>query len=64
MDEDEERTKPASMGLGRSLETMSGDELRDYIAALETEVERVRAELARKDDVRRAAEALFKQAGN
>jgi len=61
--DDEQPSVPKS-ALGRPLETMSASELHAYINALEREVERVRAELAKKEDVRRAAEALFRQYGD
>jgi uncharacterized small protein (DUF1192 family) len=47
--------------LGREdLELFGADELGDRIEALQAEIERARAQLARKDKGRAAAEALFK----
>ena len=42
------------------LELFGADELGDRIEALQAEIERARAQLARKDKGRAAAEALFK----
>lgn len=47
--------------LGREdLELFGADELRERIEALQAEIERAHAQLARKDKGRAAAEALFK----
>ena len=46
--------------LGREdLELFGADELGERIAALEAEIERVRAQIARKHSTRAAADALF-----
>ena len=46
--------------LGREdLELFGADELGERIAALEAEIERVRAQIARKQSTRAAADALF-----
>ena len=42
------------------LELFGTDELGERIEALQTEIERAKAQLARKDKGRAAAEALFK----
>ncbi len=60
MEEYEPRPKP-STGLGRDLRTLSVADLEAYVAAMAEETARVRAELARRKDVRGAAEALFKK---
>ncbi len=60
MEEPEIRIRP-NTGLGRDLTLMSVAELEGFIAQLEAEIVRVRAELKRKADVRGAAEALFKR---
>lgn len=60
MEEEEVRIRP-STGIGRELRTMSVDEMRAYVASLKAEIVRVEAELARRSDVRGAAEALFKR---
>jgi uncharacterized small protein (DUF1192 family) len=46
--------------LGREdLELFGADELGERIAALEAEIERIRAQIARKQSTRAAADALF-----
>lgn len=61
MDWDEVRPPPrTSAGLGDNLETLSVAELEERIAAFTAEIERVKAELARKRAHESAAEALFK----
>ncbi len=42
------------------LDNLGVEELRDYLAELETEAERVRAKIASKTDYRGAAESFFK----
>jgi uncharacterized small protein (DUF1192 family) len=65
MNWDDERPKPkASAGIGDNLETLSVAELEQRIAAFSAEIERVKAELARKRAHESAAEALFKKPGN
>ena len=62
MDEDEPRPPPtAATGIGRDLRALSVADLEAYIGALQGEIERVRAEIARRQDVRGAAEALFRR---
>jgi uncharacterized small protein (DUF1192 family) len=60
MDEDElePRRKPAQP---RNLTLMGIEELETYIAELEAEVARVRADITAKLGQRRGAEALFKR---
>jgi uncharacterized small protein (DUF1192 family) len=60
MDEDEVRPAPA-VSIGRDLRTLSVADLEAYVEALRGEIERVRAEIARRQDVRGAAEALFRR---
>lgn len=61
MDWDEARPAPkASASIGDNLETLSVAELEQRIAAFANEIERVKAELARKRTHESAAEALFK----
>lgn len=63
MEEEQEiRVRPAT-GIGRDLGALSVADLHAYVAALQGEIERVRAEIARRADVRGAAEALFKRRG-
>ena len=50
------KTKKASL---RPLDKMSVDELRDYAAGLETEKQRVEAEINRKQSHLAAVDALF-----
>lgn len=60
MEDDEPRPQPAA-GLSRDLRTLSVADLEAYIAAMQDEVARVQAELVRRQDVRGAAEALFRK---
>jgi uncharacterized small protein (DUF1192 family) len=62
MDEDEPRPRP-STGPGRDLRTLSIVELEAYRAQLRDEIARVEAEMAKRQDVRSAAEALFRKPG-
>lgn len=61
MDEDLPR-KPRSFVLGSELERHSIDELEALATELERELARVREALAKRRNVRAAAEALFKSA--
>lgn len=45
----------------KNLEPLSVEELRGYIAELETEIERVQADIAKKTKHRAGAEGLFKK---
>ena len=61
MDWDEARPPPRkSASLGDDLETLSVAELEERIQAFADEIERVKAELARKRAHESAAAALFK----
>jgi uncharacterized small protein (DUF1192 family) len=60
MEEEESRPQPPA-GLGRDLRTLSVADLEAYIATMQDEIARVQAELVRRQDVRGAAEALFKK---
>jgi uncharacterized small protein (DUF1192 family) len=60
MEEPEVRIRP-NTGIGRDLYDLSVAELEDLVGRLEAEIVRVRAEIARKRDVRGAAEALFRR---
>lgn len=51
----EPRTQP------KDLEVMSIEALEEYIAEMEAEIERARAEIAAKRDYRSAAEDVFKK---
>lgn len=61
--DDELPKKPKEFALGSDLERHSVAELEDLRGELERELARVRAALAKRQDVRAAAEALFKRAG-
>jgi uncharacterized small protein (DUF1192 family) len=64
MDWDEARPKPAkSASIGDNLDTLSVAELEQRIAALAAEIDRVKAELAKKRAHEDAAAALFKKPG-
>ena len=45
----------------RNLDPMSIEELHEYIAEMQEEIERVRAEIAKKEAHRSGVEALFKK---
>jgi uncharacterized small protein (DUF1192 family) len=45
----------------KDLEVMSVEALNEYIAGLEAEIERARAEIAKKQDSRAAAESVFRK---
>lgn len=62
MDDEEPRPKPPT-GPGRDLRTLSVAELESYVAELRAEIARVEGELAKRRDVRSAAEALFRKPG-
>ena len=59
--EDEEVKKPVTASVPRRLDGLSVEELEAWIGALKLEIARTEAELARRRDVRGAAEALFKK---
>ncbi len=52
-----QRAKPQA----KNLDPMSVAELNEYVAGLEAEIARARAEIARKDKIRSGAESLFKK---
>ena len=57
---DPPRPKAADEGLPRQLDRLSIDGLEAYIGELETEIARVRQEIASKQAVNSAAEQIFK----
>lgn len=62
MDWDDQRPAPSkAIGIGDNLETLSVGELEQRIAALAAEIDRVKAELAKKRAHEAAASALFKR---
>jgi uncharacterized small protein (DUF1192 family) len=60
MELDDTPKKPANMVIGENLDVVSVAELEQRIQALEAEIIRVRAEIARKLASRNAADAFFK----
>ena len=60
MDLDDEPKKPANMVIGENLDAISVAELEHRIQALESEIMRLRAEIAKKQASRNAADAFFK----
>ncbi|SNB64559.1 Uncharacterized small protein, DUF1192 family [Arboricoccus pini] len=64
MDEEDMPSKTAvGPGLPRPLNGLSVEELEKYLTTLKQEIGRVDVEIARRRDVRGAAEALFKRPG-
>lgn len=61
LDEEEERELQEAAAKKRDLDPMSIEELNDYIAEMEAEIERVRGEIAKKDAHRAGVESLFKK---
>ena len=60
MDLDEAPKKPANMVIGENLDAISVAELEQRIQALESEIIRLRTEIAKKLASRNAADAFFK----
>jgi len=60
MDIDEPLKKKPEITVGETLELMSVAELEHRIMALEAEIVRVRAEIARKQASKNAADAFFR----
>jgi uncharacterized small protein (DUF1192 family) len=60
MDLDDEPKKPANMVIGENLDAISVAELEHRIQALESEIVRLKAEIAKKQASRSAADAFFK----
>ncbi len=61
MFDDEDRPRPKDDGFPRKLDALSIDGLKDYIAELEEEIERVRGEISRKEQLNVAADKFFKK---
>lgn len=60
-DESDDRPKPAlAHAIGQDLSAVSVDELRERVALLEAEIERLRSEERRKLASREAASAFFR----
>ena len=60
MDLDDAPKKPANMVIGENLDAISVAELEQRIQALDSEITRLRAEIARKQAGRSAADAFFR----
>lgn len=60
MDLDDLPKKQPAVAIGDNLEAISLAELEQRIQALESEIERIRAEIARKQASRTAADAFFR----
>ena len=60
MDLDDAPRKPANMVIGENLDAISVAELEQRIQALDSEITRLRAEIARKQAGRSAADAFFR----
>ena len=60
MDLDDAPKKPTNMVIGENLDAVSVAELEQRIQALESEIIRLRAEIAKKQASRNAADAFFK----
>ena len=59
--EDEDELPRPKLMVTRNLERMSIDELNDYIAELEAEIARVRADIKKKQSVMAAGDAFFRK---
>ncbi|HQY73285.1 MAG TPA: DUF1192 domain-containing protein [Aestuariivirga sp.] len=60
MDLDDAPKKPANMVIGENLDAISVAELEQRIQALDSEILRLKAEIAKKQASRNAAAAFFK----
>ncbi|MEX0922741.1 MAG: DUF1192 domain-containing protein [Rhodovibrionaceae bacterium] len=60
MDSDDLEPRKPAKSPPKDLESLGVEELEDYIADLQAELERVRAKLATKKDYKAGAEAFFK----
>jgi len=64
MVEDEDAPRRKRIRLEKlTLDTLSVEELRDYIGELKEEIARVEADIARKQSHRSAADAFFRKPG-
>lgn len=57
--DEEARKRSTGHDLGCELSAISADELRNRISLLEAEIDRIRAEIDRKEAGRKAADSLF-----
>jgi uncharacterized small protein (DUF1192 family) len=60
MFDDDQVKKPKGHEVGMNIDTMSVEELTDRIALLESEIARLKAAIAARQQTRSAADALFK----
>ena len=60
MDLDDAPMKPTNMVIGENLDAISVAELEQRIQALESEIVRLKAEIAKKQASRNAADAFFR----
>jgi uncharacterized small protein (DUF1192 family) len=60
MDLDDAPKKPANMVIGENLDAISVAELEQRVQALESEIVRLKAEIAKKQASRNAADAFFR----
>ena len=60
MDLEDAPKKPANMVIGENLDAISVAELEQRIQALESEIIRLKAEIAKKQASRNAADAFFR----
>ena len=60
MDLDDAPKKPTNMVIGENLDAISVAELEQRIQALESEIVRLKAEIAKKQASRNAADAFFR----
>ena len=60
MDLEDAPKKPTNMVIGENLDAISVAELEQRIQSLESEIERLKAEIAKKQASRNAADAFFK----
>lgn len=60
MFDDDLDKKPVSQEFPAKLDSLSVDDLHEYIDALEAEIERVKAEISKKQAAANAADAFFK----
>ena len=60
MQDEEAPKKPANMVIGENLDAISVAELEQRIKALDSEITRLRAEIAKKQASRSAADAFFR----
>jgi uncharacterized small protein (DUF1192 family) len=60
MDLEDAPKKPTNMVIGENLDAISVAELEQRIQSLESEIERLKAEIAKKYASRNAADAFFK----